>query len=90
LAAIFADVDRQLAHLPTEDAPTVTIASTNNDNNISRMDAHVRAILAGVEYRLSALNTALGHRIANNAPSTTPSHRLLYHGAHLGDLRLLL
>ncbi len=54
------------------------------------MDAHVRAILAGVEYRLSALNTALGHRIANNAPSTTPSHRLLYHGAHLGDLRLLL
>jgi hypothetical protein len=85
-AIIFADVNRQLAHLP----PDVTTlndgalnddafslpprddahqdATTEEDKNIAMMDAHVRAILAGADYRLSVLSTALGRGVARNTP----------------------
>ncbi len=69
VAAILADVDRQLADYPVgHDAEDVEMSSADA-HNLEIMDAYVRAILAGASSRLSILNTALGHD-----PSLTPRH----------------
>jgi hypothetical protein len=66
VAAILADVDRQLADHPIDVA---TVPNDSDDVDMSdedhahlvQMDTHVRAIMAGANSRLLVLNTALAH-----------------------------
>ncbi len=65
VAAILADVDQQLTHYPVNNGDNdVVMSSAEDDQNLERMDAHVRAILAGAEPRLFVLNSALGHNLS--------------------------
>jgi hypothetical protein len=105
LAAIFADVNRQLAHLPpdvttqndgpsrdetTQNDDAHPDAPTEEDKNIAMMDAHVRAILAGADHRFSALNTALGHRVTRNTSLPPLTASSITEHIADRDLRLLL
>ncbi len=75
VTVILADVDRQLADHPMDDVPAPSASGdvdTDDDDHahLVRMDTRVRAIMAGANPRILALNTALGH-----APTSTPLTR---------------
>jgi hypothetical protein len=78
VAAILADVDRRLAHYPSDDDHIVMnygdatparsnedhVVMTNEDDaNLDKISTHVNAIMAGAASRLYVLNTALGHHL---------------------------